>query len=301
MVYLPALKYNRVPDCIVNTRMSDPFDFQPKPLQFTVIGNPIEHSLSPEIHQQFAQQVNLKLEYTKTLGEAGGFKQAVQHFMATGGKGMNVTVPFKLEAFAMCDHTSKRAQLAGAVNTLWFENGEIFGDVTDGVGMVRDIESNQDVLLRGRRILVIGAGGAVRGVLQPLLEARPRELLICNRTQGKAIDLAELFKDCGPISAVSMKALKGESFDVVINGSASSLSQELPDVPVSVFKGAGFVYDMMYARQPTLFIKWALENGADRAADGLGMLVEQAAAGFEIWHGLKVSTSPVISALRQGV
>ena len=281
--------------------MPDPFDFDPAPLQFTVIGNPIEHSLSPDIHRMFAQQANIRLEYTKTLGESGGFNQAVQHFMATGGKGMNVTVPFKLEAFRLCDHSSERARLAGAVNTLWFEGGEIYGDVTDGVGMVRDIERNHDISLRDKRVLVIGAGGAVRGVLQPMLEAGPRELVICNRTEGKAMDLAELFAACGPIRAMPLKALEGESFDIVVNGTAASLGNELPPVPASIFHGVRFAYDMMYAQQPTVFMRWALDHGAAEVADGLGMLVEQAAAGFEIWHAVSVETAPVIAALRQGV
>ena len=167
--------------------MNDPFDFNPKPLQFTVIGNPIEHSLSPQIHQLFALQAGIRLEYSKTLGEAGGFNQAVQHFMASGGRGMNVTVPFKLEAFKLCDVKSERAQRAGAVNTLWFENNEIHGDVTDGVGLLQDIESNHGMQIQGKRVLVIGAGGAVRGVLQPLLEANPEQLIICvsHRWRGR--------------------------------------------------------------------------------------------------------------------
>lgn len=281
--------------------MNDLFDFKPKPVRCTVIGNPIEHSLSPEIHQLFAQQANINLEYTKTLGEPGGFNQAVQHFMASGGKGVNVTVPFKLDAFALCDELSERALLAGAANTLWFENKKIHGDITDGIGLVRDIEFNHGVSIKDKRVLVIGAGGAVRGVLQPLLEARPRELLVSNRTHGKALDLTELFAEFGPIRALEMKALQGESFDIVINGTAASLANELPAVPPCVFHQASFVYDMMYARQPTIFMQWALNQGAQTAVDGLGMLVEQAAVGFEIWHGIKVQTAPVIAVLRQGV
>ena len=281
--------------------MNDPFDFKPAPAKFTVIGNPIEHSLSPQIHQLFAMQRGINLEYTKTLGEAGGFNQAVQHFMASGGKGLNVTVPFKLEAFALCDQLSDRAKLAGAVNTMWFSDGKIQGDVTDGEGLVRDIEHNQGISLAAKRVLVIGAGGAVRGVLQPLLEAAPAELLICNRTRGKAMELAEMFSAYGPIRELEMKALLDEQFDVVINGTAASLGNTLPAVPSSIFSEDAFVYDMMYARQPTVFMKWALDNGAARTADGLGMLVEQAAAGFAIWHGVEVETAPVIEALRQGV
>lgn len=281
--------------------MIDPFDFKPKPLQFTVIGNPIEHSLSPQIHQLFAQQANISLEYTKTLGEAGGFNQAVQHFMATGGKGMNVTVPFKLDAFALCDEISERAKLAGAVNTIWFDADKICGDVTDGAGLVLDIEQNQAVSIAGKRVLVIGAGGAVRGVLQPILESNPSELILCNRTEGKAIELAELFTSFGNIHALSMNGLKEQSFDIVINGTAASLNNALPKVPASIFKPDCFVVDMMYAKQATLFMKWALEHGAEKVTDGLGMLVEQAAAGFEIWHDKQVQTAPVIETLRQGV
>ena len=150
-------------------------------------------------------------------------------------------------------------------------------------------------------MLVIGAGGAVRGVLQALLEGGPQDLIVCNRTHGKALDLAELFISHGPIRALEMKSLAGKSFDIVINGTAASLGNALPAVPADVFHGAHFVYDMMYAHQPTIFMKWALNQGAKKAADGLGMLVEQAAAGFEIWHGVKVQTAPVIAALRQGV
>ena len=281
--------------------MNDPFDFDPKPLQFTVIGKPIEHSLSPQIHQQFAMQAGVRLEYGKTLGEAGGFNQAVQHFMASDGRGMNVTVPFKLEAFKLCDEITPRAQLAGAVNTLWFDKGKICGDMTDGMGLLRDVQSNHGFSIQDRRVLVIGAGGAVRGVLQPLLEAAPRELLICNRTRGKAIELADLFADLGPIRSVDMKALQGEQFDLVINGTAASLGNAVPDVSPDIFSGGAFAYDMMYSRQPTVFMKWALDNGATKVVDGLGMLVEQAAAGFKIWHDREVDTRPVIESLRQGV
>jgi shikimate dehydrogenase len=280
--------------------MIDPFDFKPRPLQFTVIGNPIEHSLSPQIHQQFARQANIDLQYTKTLGEQGGFNQAVEHFMASGGTGMNVTVPFKLTAFDLCDELSDRAQLAGAVNTLWFEAGKICGDVTDGVGLVKDIQKNIDISINDKRVLIIGAGGAVSGVLQMILKAAPREVILCNRTQGKAIDLAQHFKSIGPIQAQAANTLKGP-FDIVINGTAASLKGELPEVPAQIFNDGPFVYDMMYASQPTVFMKWALDNGASKATDGLGMLVEQAAAGFEIWHGVKVQTAPVIESLRQGV
>ena len=280
--------------------MIDPFDFKPRPLQFTVIGNPIEHSLSPQIHQQFARQANIDLQYTRTLGEQGGFNQAVEHFMASDGKGLNVTVPFKLAAFELCDSLSDRAQLAGAVNTLWFDAGKICGDVTDGIGLVKDIQQNLNVSIKGKRVLIIGAGGAVSGVLQMIIEAMPDEIILCNRTQGKAIDLAQKFNVIGPIKAQAVNALAGP-FDIIINGTAASLKGELPEIPVHIFHDGPFVYDMMYASQPTVFMKWALDNGASSVADGLGMLVEQAAAGFEIWHGVKVQTAPVIEALRQGV
>ncbi len=281
--------------------MHDPFDFTVKVPKFTVIGNPIEHSKSPQIHQLFASQFGLTIEYSTTLGESGGFNQAAQHFKASGGKGLNVTVPFKLDAFALCDQLTPRSKLAGAVNTLWFsDDGKINGDNTDGIGMLRDITQNIGFEIQDKDVLVIGAGGAVRGVLQPLLEAVPKSLTVANRTEGKAIDLAALFKDTGTIIASSLRGLTASQFDLIINGTASSLHGELPDVPKGICREGSLAYDMMYAAQPTLFMKWALNDGATQASDGLGMLVEQAAEAFNIWNGQFPNTQPVIEALRQG-
>lgn len=286
--------------------MNDLFDFNPKPLRFCVIGNPIEHSLSPQIHHHFARQTNISLDYTKTLGEAGGFNQAVQHFMASGGKGMNITLPFKPEAHALCDELSKRAKFAAAVNTISFKDDKIVGDVTDGQGLVTDIQQNHDTPIKDKRVLIIGAGGAVRGVLQALLEASPKEIIICNRSQGKAMELAGLFSPLGNIRACAMNILtsiapKNTPFDIVINGTSASLDGALPDVPVEIISNSTFVLDMMYAPQPTIFMKWALNKGAEHVVDGLGMLVEQAAASFEIWHGVKPQTTSALLALKQGV
>ena len=281
--------------------MHDPFDFAPKIPKFTVIGNPIAHSKSPQIHQLFAQQFDLDIEYGTTLGESGGFNQAVQHFKAINGKGMNVTVPFKLEAHRLCDELTERGDLAGAVNTLNFsDDGKVHGDNTDGIGLLRDITQNLGCELTDKRVLVIGAGGAVRGVLQPLLEAKPSTLVVANRTEGKAIDLAELFKPIGPISSSSLKNLAGQQFDVLINGTAASLHGELPELPRGLCAQGALAYDMMYAAQPTLFMKWALSDGATLVSDGLGMLVEQAAEAFSIWNGVTPNTTPVIARLRQG-
>ncbi|MFT7661282.1 MAG: shikimate dehydrogenase [Gammaproteobacteria bacterium] len=281
--------------------MQDPFDFAPKVPKFTVIGNPIAHSKSPQIHQMFARQFSMHIEYNTTLGESGGFNQAAQHFKASGGQGLNVTVPFKLDAFALCDQLSQRAELAGAVNTLWFsDDGKIQGDNTDGIGMLRDITQNIGFDVAGKNVLVIGAGGAVRGVLEPLLEAMPASLTVANRTEGKAIELAELFEGVGTIISSSLKALEGSQFDLVINGTAASLSGELPEIPKGLCKNQALAYDMMYAAQPTIFMKWALADGAAQASDGLGMLVEQAAEAFSIWNKQFPDTKPVIEALRQG-
>lgn len=282
--------------------MQDPFDFAPKIPKFTVIGNPIAHSKSPQIHQLFAQQFDLNIEYGTTLGESGGFNQAAQHFKASGGKGMNVTVPFKLEAHRLCDDLTARGDLAGAVNTLWFsDDGKVHGDNTDGVGLYRDITHNLNCSLEDKRVLLIGAGGAVGGVLQPLLEANPVALVVANRTEGKAIELAELFESLGPISSSSLKNLAGQQFDVLINGTTASLHGELPDLAKDLCASNSLAYDMMYAAQPTLFMKWALNDGADSVSDGLGMLVEQAAEAFSIWNGFTPNTQPVIERLRQGI
>jgi len=271
------------------------------PARYAVMGNPVAHSKSPRIHQMFAHQLGHQIEYTTIWVDTDGFALAVQQFRAEGGHGLNVTVPFKLEAFRLADHLSDRARLAGAVNTFRFEpDGKIFGDNTDGAGLVHDIEINLDIHLRGRQILVLGAGGAARGVLGPVLKHHPAKLVIANRTVSKAKELADQFREHGPVEACGYPELKGKHFDIVINATSASLKGEVPPLPETLFTRGALAYDMMYGDKPTAFLDWALLHGADRAADGLGMLVEQAAESYFLWHGVRPDTRQVIAALRKG-
>ena len=271
----------------------------PEIKKYAVLGNPVSHSLSPRIHQMFAEQCGIRLEYSAIHVELGTFESAVAQFKDGGGKGLNITVPFKLEAWQLVDIRSPRAELAGAVNTLKFEgNGNIFGDNTDGVGMLRDITLNLDKAITGARVLVIGAGGAVRGVLGPLLDAKPSLLHIVNRTAAKARDLAVVFAEFGPCTASGLDEIDEASYDIIINGTAASLQGKVPDLPASIFSNKTLAYDMMYSNEPTSFLVWAEGCGAAQLSDGLGMLVEQAAESFYIWHGVKPETKPVIKALR---
>ncbi|NTS78628.1 shikimate dehydrogenase [Catenovulum sp. SM1970] len=267
--------------------------------KYAVFGNPISHSKSPLIHTEFAKQTEQALQYTAIKAEIGQFAEAVNTFVADGGKGCNVTVPFKEDAFKVADHISERAQLAEAVNTLTFnEDGTISADNTDGAGLVNDLQSHQAPL--NKRILLIGAGGAARGVIKPLLDCQPEQLVIFNRTHSKAQNLAEHFADYGNITAMTEKELEQSTgFDVVINSTSASLSDELPPVPATIFSQGGFAYDMAYGNKPTVFVEWALSNGCQTSLDGLGMLVGQAAVSFEIWREVKPETQTVIQALRQ--
>ncbi len=274
-------------------------DFDKAPDAYAVMGNPIGHSKSPQIHAQFAAQTKQRLEYTAILVDRGGFAQAVGNFGANGGKGLNVTVPFKEEAWALADERSARAERAGAVNTLMLrDGGRVYGDNTDGVGLVRDLTLNHGAVLAGKRILVLGAGGAVRGVLAPLLAEAPCALFIANRTAEKAHALADLFADLGAVSGGGYERLGGQPYDVVINGTAASLAGELPPLPDGLLAEGAFCYDMMYGAAPTPFMQWATAQGAAQAVDGLGMLVEQAAESFTLWRGVRPETAPVIAKLR---
>lgn len=265
--------------------------------RYVVIGNPIAHSKSPQIHALFAQQTGQAIAYERLLAPVDGFSHAVRSFIAAGGRGANVTVPFKLEAFALAERRSARAEAAGAVNTLSFEQGCIIGDNTDGVGLVRDITLGAGVSLAGRRVLVLGAGGAARGVILPLLEEAPAGVVIANRTLSRAQQLATEFGGAaGRLSASAFDALDG-SFDVVINATSASLSAELPPVPAAVFGAQTFAYDMMYGAMPTVFMQMAAAHGA-AVRDGLGMLVEQAAEAFFVWRGVRPDTAPVYQWLR---
>ena len=267
--------------------------------RYAVFGNPISHSRSPQIHRLFAEQTGQTLSYTAELAEVDDFEARVREFVANNGKGLNITVPFKQQAWQLTDHRGPRAERAGAVNTLKVEaDGRLFGDNTDGVGLVRDLTDNHRVTLKNKRILILGAGGAVRGVLEPILNEQPSELIIANRTVSKALQLAIDFADLGKISGSGFDELEGEAFDVIINGTSASLHGDLPPLPAGLFNEGACAYDMMYAAKPTVFIRWASEHGAEQAFDGLGMLVEQAAESFRLWRGVQPQTRPVIDAIR---
>lgn len=264
--------------------------------RYAVIGNPIAHSKSPDIHIIFARQTGQNMTYGRLLAPLDGFAETVRKFMAEGGRGANVTVPFKLEAYGLATELTERAQAAGAVNTLRFDGKSILGDNTDGVGLVTDIVCNAGRPIEGKRVLLLGAGGAARGVLLPLLEQNPDELVIANRTVGKAIELAREFAVRGSIRALAFGDLR-ESFDIVINGTSAGLSDEMPAVPPSIFGGETLALDMVYGDEPTRFLRFAAGQGA-AVRDGFGMLVEQAAESFFLWRGVRPDTQPVFVALR---
>lgn len=265
---------------------------------YAVFGNPIAHSKSPQIHAAFAAQCAQGLRYDAILAPHDGFAQAIADFVAAGGRGANVTVPFKEEAFRLTKRLTDRARIAGAVNTLTFDDNGMIGDNTDGEGLLRDLTINLLYSLAGRRILLLGAGGAARGVLAPLLASSPAMLTIANRTPAKALQLAKRFAACGPVHGVAYHELAGQSFDLLINATAASLSGELPPLPAGVFAPGSLAYDMMYGETETPFLTFARQNGAARGHDGLGMLVEQAAESFQIWRGVRPHTLPVIAMLR---
>ncbi|MFW1211298.1 shikimate dehydrogenase [Vibrio parahaemolyticus] len=268
--------------------------------RYAVFGNPIGHSKSPFIHTLFARQTNQSLTYTAECAPVGGFIEAAKAFFADGGKGCNVTLPFKEDAYQFASRLTERAQLAGAVNTLKkLDDGEIIGDNTDGAGLVQDLLQHQ-VVLEGARILIIGAGGAARGVIKPLLDQKPTSLTITNRTFSKAEELAELFSAYGPVTAKEMNII-AEEFDIIINSTSASLSGELPAIPSSVFTANSTSYDMMYGKGDTTFNQWAKQHGAAHAYDGLGMLVGQAAESFMLWRGLRPGAKQILRELRKNL
>jgi shikimate dehydrogenase len=268
--------------------------------RYAVMGNPIAHSKSPQIHTLFAKQTGQSLSYEAILVERDGFTSAVTAFQHAGGKGLNITVPFKEDAWELAATRSQRAERAGAVNTLVLDqSGSHFGDNTDGAGLVRDLRHNHAVALAGKRLLLVGAGGAARGVIEPLLGEKPALLVIANRTADKAVQLARLFCELGHTEGCGLDDLEGQGFDVIINATAASLSGEVPALPASVVTDASDCYDMMYGDRPTAFMDWAGQQGAARCMDGLGMLVEQAAESFYLWRKVRPDTAPVIAALRE--
>ncbi len=276
-------------------------DLADRPDRYAVVGNPVAHSLSPRIHGLFAEQTAQDLTYEAIEIDLDDFAEGVLGLRREGLLGLNVTVPFKQQAFELCQRLSPRARDAGAVNTLLFdEDDEIAGDNTDGVGLKRDLIDNLKLLIRHRKLLILGAGGAVRGVLGPLLVQRPRSLALANRTLERAQQLATDFANLGHIDVFAYDQLGREDYDLIINGTAAGLAGEVPPVPEGVLGINSVCYDMMYRLDgPTAFVDWALQRGAVDAHDGLGMLVEQAAEAFFLWRGQRPETDKVIAALRE--
>ena len=270
------------------------------PDYYAVIGNPIAHSKSPWLHAEFARRTGQDVRYEALLAPLDGFSIAVAHFRKRGGKGMNITIPFKPEAYAISHRLTERAQTAKAVNTLAFIDDEILGDNTDGAGLMHDILINLEFTVTGKRVLLIGAGGAARGVAGPLLEQAPRMLAVVNRTRGKADELRQQFSREGNIASVDYVDLRGEKFDLVINATSASLHGQLPVLPPGIFSGESMAYDMVYSNRRSIFLKYAQQQGARRLADGIGMLVEQAAESFYLWRGIRPVTEPVIEMLCPG-
>ena len=268
--------------------------------RYAVFGNPIGHSKSPFIHSLFAHQTADSLIYTAETAPVDGFVKAVEAFFADGGKGCNVTLPFKEDAYRFASCLTERAKLAGAVNTLMLlDDGNIIGDNTDGAGLVQDLIHNR-VTLEGARILIIGAGGAARGVIQPLLDQQPHSITITNRTFAKAQQLVELFASYGPIVAKEMMSIE-EEFDVIINSTSASLNGELPAISAAIFSSDSVSYDMMYGKSLTSFNQWAKDQGVTHTYDGLGMLVGQAAESFALWRGLRPEIERVLGELRKSL
>jgi shikimate dehydrogenase len=268
--------------------------------KYCVIGNPIGHSRSPDIHAAFAAETGQDISYERCLAPVDGFAETVRGLIAGGYRGANVTVPFKLEAAGLATRLEERARLAGAVNTLRFENGEIVGDNTDGPGLVADIVRNAGVPLTGKRVLLLGAGGAARGVILPILQHGPAAIVIANRTRATADALVAQFAaqaaHPGQVSACGFEDIAG-AFDVVINATSASLSAAMPPVPAVAFCQGTLALDMMYGNKPSPFMEFAASHGA-RTRDGLGMLVEQAAEAFAIWRGVRPQTAAILEQMR---
>lgn len=270
------------------------------PDQYGVVGHPIAHSLSPFIHGLFARQTGENLVYRLHDVRPEHFRSFVLEFFSRGGRGLNVTVPHKVAAAELANELTPRAERAGAANTLAMQDdNRILGDNTDGAGLVHDIRDNLGVSVARRRVLLVGAGGATRGVLAPLLILQPEEVIVANRTADRARQLAAQFADLGTIHGAGFDQLEGTPFDVVINATSASLAGEVPSVPASIIGRNTFCYDMAYGKTDTPFVRWALEHGATRAEQGWGMLVEQAAESFCLWRRVRPQTAPVLAALKR--
>lgn len=267
------------------------------PDRYAVFGHPVGHSRSPWLHARFAELTGQSLVYEARDVPPGEFDAALAEFLAAGGKGLNITVPHKLAAFAAAERLTSRAERAGAVNTLAVQADGLLGDNTDGAGLLRDLRQNLGIDIAGRNVLLVGAGGAARGALAPLLAAQPATVLIANRNAEKAVALAEAFAAEGPVSGSGLGHARGP-FDIVINATSASLASEVPALPGTSVAEGTFCYDMAYGTGPTAFMRWAFARGASGTADGLGMLVEQAAESFELWRGVRPPTAAVLAELR---
>lgn len=267
--------------------------------KYAVIGSPISHSLSPRIHAAFAQQTGQQLEYTAIEVKPEEFFDRLNALQQAGYKGLNVTLPLKGLAWEAADMCSEDCNRAQAVNVLAFrEDGIRHGFNTDGSGLLRDLTVTNGIRLENREILILGAGGAVRGILAPLLRSRPRRITVANRTPAKALQLAENFSDLGAVQGCGLDSIKGTRYDLIINGTSAGIDDNLPPLPDDILAPEAVTYDLMYARQPTAFVRWGQSRGARLALDGLGMLVEQAAESFYIWRSIKPDPKPVLAMLR---
>lgn len=266
--------------------------------RYGVMGYPVSHSRSPVIHRLFALQTGQDIQYELLQVTPDKLSVAVRQFQRTGGKGLNVTVPHKAEVTKLCDHLTERASTAGAANTLTFAEGEIHGDNTDGIGLLRDLAINLGVTIDGANILILGAGGATRGIVGPLLEMQPASLRIANRTLDKAQILADHFSRSGPVSACRFNVVPvTEKYDLIINATSAGVKGEVPPYPAAAISKNTLCYDLSYGLKPTPFSLWAREQGAERSVMGWGMLVEQAAESFSIWRGVRPETAPVLKQM----
>lgn len=267
--------------------------------RYGVMGYPVSHSRSPVIHRLFALQTNQELQYELLQVAPDKLETAVRQFQRTGGKGLNITVPHKSAVVKLCDHLSERANTAGAVNTLSFRDSEIDGDNTDGIGLLRDLVINLGVAIEGANILILGAGGATRGIIGPLLEMQPASLRIANRTIDKADALVEHFAHSGPVSACRFNVVPvTEKYDLIINATSAGYKGEAPPYPAAAVSSDTLCYDLSYGLKATPFSEWARDQGAERSVMGWGMLVEQAAESFNIWRGVRPDTAPVLKQMK---
>lgn len=268
---------------------------------YCLAGNPVSHSKSPLIHSAFAEQTNQNLYFQLVCVELDGFSVFLDEFRSQGGRGMNITLPFKEEAWQLADRLTQRAGTARAVNTIKIEEqGDCVGDNTDGAGLVNDLEQNHHIVINGAKLLIMGAGGAARGIIGPLLSGNPQHIVIANRTVKKAQALAESFGAGDNITACGYSDLSGRTFDLVINATSASLQGEVPEMPDGILAAGASCYDLMYADKDTAFVSWAKQMGAVKSLDGMGMLVEQAAESFYLWRGVRPDTKPVMEMLREG-